>query len=271
MGSEIVEQFVPIPDPSSKCWFEWTAHETLGAGRFGGVVAVCKEDDCNWVMKISALDSLVNDEYEIKEREDAADRETYFYSLLKNRDWVVKMHTAWNCVDSDGKRYKFLVLEKFDGNIDETIEEESGKEILKQELLDKMVEITKKLSEAGVVHGDLKPDAFLFKEPEEGATSIADYKIALSDFGLSGDFKNYYPKMGWMRSAEYQCQNPTEFNPYINLWQLEESLLRIGVWIEGNDGLYKFTGFQELPDSQRQALRKTCTKQSNNFFFQPKL
>jgi serine/threonine protein kinase len=132
----------------------------------------------------------------------------------------------------------YMIIKKYDGEVDDVIEADEQREIIAIELLEKMKDIIENLSKLKIIHGDLKTDAFLFREPENYQT-LDEIEIALTDFGTMGDFKLSTPKTGWIGK---KCAEVDSFHPMFNLWQFEQALKTIdqnnpdGLWIRKRDG-----------------------------------
>ncbi|CAH6418971.1 Hypothetical protein POVN_LOCUS697 [uncultured virus] len=219
----------------------------LGAGSFGEVYPACKtaaaENDptrCNYVVKLNAISK----EYQqIQARIDYTmlfslqDRK-WLNSAGKVLDLVPRVYNAWLCLDEKFAPNSFsFALDRWDGDLLALAEKQHG--LLKTNKLSQrggtnyiytlqqfadMLLIAQALDQMDVIHGDLKPNQFLYKD---GGTTIC-----VSDFGGTNTY-------GWGQ-VRLTCPDvrstadliPGNLRSNFNRWQLVTYLATTGIcWI----------------------------------------
>lgn len=226
----------------------------LGKGSFSEVSEAKlspEEKTFGYALKISILQDPDAD-LEILERDN------YFLNVLQSgtfqgKQVVPKLIKSWLCNNSENKMFTsvtvtdftsrikvtaYTLLERWDGDMAFLGEQRTGSRtyaFTPSELL-KMFQLALILGEQGIVHGDLKPDQFLYKNGGKD--------MVVADFGFAGGrsykYKNAY--MGWPSQARelgcpaaftallcpVNCEKQTVyigFCQYQNIMQLESSLL----------------------------------------------
>jgi len=230
----------PISVPTietGSCLDDYILNDPLGKGSFAEVFNVCKDYSCQYVAKIVDFTRPPGPDIMMA----IFNREVYFNQLLNNSGLVPQFYGAWTC---DNKGY--VISELFDCNM-----EQYGSDLAKSlvskfpqlvttrtlvfypDQINRMLTICQKLSDLNIIHGDLKPDNFLYK----------DSQIVVTDFGLAGDYKNYLPILGW--HYKFECNIPPNVKRiinYYNLWNLELYLIASNTYIYNinNESLSKF-------------------------------
>lgn len=172
-----------------------TLHTHLGSGTYGQVYVLCKshntKDACHFVVKIS--------ECQEESEWDSAERDYLFLSALQN----VRVKSSANTnktkpvriVPRVGLAHKFyvknptsgyfvIVMDRYTENMRDHIDRRQGRHangLYTPEEWDQMLLIVNAMSKYGVVHGDLKPNQFLYRENANGQPSVV-----LTDFGFAG-------------------------------------------------------------------------------------
>jgi len=242
----------------------------VGKGTFSQVSEAklsADEKTFGYALKVSFLKDPDSD-LEILERDN------YFLNVLKpaafgGKPIVPRIIDSWLCNEPEGGSISassiteflkqsrvtaYTLLEKWDGDMAFLGEQRTGLRsfaFTKSELI-AMFRLAILLGELGVVHGDLKPDQFLFRNQGKD--------VVIADFGFAGGkgYKYENAFLGWPSQAKVlNC--PPAFTPlkcpgvcdtknmyvgycqYQNLMQLESSLLLIETFIleEGKQALGK--------------------------------
>lgn len=205
-------------DPA-KCVKRWESLKELGSGCCATVSQACAlgTNDCKYVLKVSS----VNDDIYF----DIFQRDVHFLNLLQGTGLVPKIYDQWIC-----GAYGYMVLELFDGNADDFMAKQSdGTELISINILEQMMELCSNLSLRGIIHGDIKPDNFLYKIKGQDK-----YDIVLTDFGFSADFKTFDYTRGITRvgfPTTLRCKTPDRFIPRFNEFNLLLSLIEYNTYV----------------------------------------
>jgi serine/threonine protein kinase len=260
---DIKEQMKPVASAREKCLEPYVLDTFLGEGSNGKVFASCKSgnflDPCNTtVVKISkhANDTTIASEYRWMQM---------LYNFKLNGHHIVPyVEKQWTC---DNETY--MAIERFSGDLWKLglDQGQSFQQIFlfTMDQILSMISIANLLGENQIIHGDLKPDNFLWKPNPESKTN--PQIIVVTDFGFSG-FANTKPfaTLGWSNSSNISDKFPgfgcplkganlmkpasisaTEFAKITNLIQLEASLLDPNVtWFSSGASLYVFGGINGL-------------------------
>lgn len=181
-------------------------------GSFGKVYILCEASLCKKVIKIVRLKSP-EEEYEFREEARI---------LRAARGVAPKLYESFECAG-----YGFLVMERFSGDMAEKARKRAQKkrravEVYSESEFLRMFQLVAELTRLGIVHGDLKPEQFLYR----------GNKIVLGDYGAAGfvsDGKETTAYLGSPSSCDKSGDElPVEdaaFARYFNLWQLARSFL----------------------------------------------
>ncbi len=245
-GAEDEEsRFIPIKSESIKqCKTEWEQGNFIGKGKYGQVHEACKHKECNWIIKVSSLNTPA--------QQKMFERDINITKRLKGTGIAPEFEGAWIC-ENNG----FLVMERLSGSADHFVKYEEDRIELLEWVVKEMKRVISELSERRIIHGDIKPDNFLYKAK----------RLYISDFGTSINYSRELVDkkrdMGWSWSS-YGCEAQKEFVVLYNLWQLElwfrwtEKLKRKPIYIVKDNGeSFRFFKFPEL-DEVRSNLDKTC-------------
>jgi hypothetical protein len=287
-GAKIVkDDIAELEDAVSKCLNAngYKLYELLGYGDFGRIWSVCewsddKKTDCSsWVVKFGYGKNNLNLTVEYRWI-------TALQTLRLHRTPIVpRSRGKINCPQGT-----VLILERFQFNLlqlgfkqgNKALLDNFGKAIEEklfnqyfvlfyQQLL-RMTDICQLLGENKIVHGDIKPDNFLWKEIDN------EQMIVINDFGIIGLSTDRFVTLGWMfhfakkemkdmsdlKIKEYEPMRcPLELSNFVrpndvdektfaktlNLMQLEASLIGFPerpLWVVekgSTNGFYVFSGF----------------------------
>lgn len=286
---------------------------TLGKGDYGTVYSVCRKNntsECEFVAKQAIVNDLEND---------AALRDMYFLSWLsqyldakispqvfgisicnqqqQQQNPKTKQRSRSKKSKTINKRIATIVMEKFqiDGHalMEETAKQfdkgHDGDEIyyvLEEADLLRMFEIVFELDRLGIVHGDIKPDQFLFDRKRN--------RVVISDFGFAGQMDStsptardpattlapvpysFVPMLG-AASDSFKCgpepgyaQDLDQHHPivisglmkWLNRWSLDSFLmyLQVYVWSKTENKLRRYgrLDLTLLPKNVENAFAKIC-------------
>lgn len=242
---EDVIEYVPLTySDREKCKEKWSFGKEIGSGSYGSIREACSNSRCENVVKVVDISS--------KRTYEAFNRDYTFLKRLQNSGIVPKLEDYWTC-DNIG----FLVIERFTGDVARLITEEKDRFIIPSRILKKMQNIIKQLSDRRIIHGDLKPDQFLYKNGN----------VVLTDFGTALDYsKDVITKdtmLGWHYSR-FACRAQRDFVYQYNLWNLElwfrwqEKITGKPYYVETPTKVYKLNKFDKVDNDIRMSLDSTC-------------
>lgn len=219
-----------------ECLEKYTKYDHLSAkeiahGSYGFVYAICEageKDDskCPKIVKIV-----------INGQEEMIAKEITIAQLLNGSGNTPNLDRVFNCGE-----YLFIVMDRYNENLEQrslqrfqdhkvvlrTLEGKdfpfSRRVFAERELLE-MLRIAQELSAADIIHGDLKPDQYLWRN--------TDGKIAVTDFGFSGTSKGEIPafrgwswlgKCGHNQPLPPRARDAIPYKWYFNLYQLWSNL-----------------------------------------------
>jgi hypothetical protein len=275
--------------------------KTLGQGAFGAVYEACVNiNDCKYAVKAAKSD----DSDEIN----ANQRDPYFLEVLQEKkldgsNIVPRIYDSWSCRSQDDVTI-YTVMDRWQGNMESLALHRPGRAYYRSELL-RMFRIAVFLGQLGIIHGDLKPDQFLYRN--SGGDSEA-LEIVVADFGFSGGGKYQYTarvgwpanggigcpeawtELDWCKDGKYPCpaddpaMYPTSskisYPSYINVLHLEAVLIfdKISTVLHSSDvELGKFVGIGgfkaddqsnhclKWSDKKRAKLRKGIPKENRHY------
>jgi serine/threonine protein kinase len=234
--------WIPIneyKDPKECVPDGYVIQRTIGKGSSGDVLGVCKDSNCDLVLKVSRLNK--QQDYDIYERD------VFFSKMLSGSGISPKYVEAWVCA---GRGY--MVSERWDGDILSYIKHNQWE--MPSWMYEAIINVINKLTDMGICHGDLKFDNMLYSEQRKA--------VVINDFGYSFDYKNYFPlkTTGWLgfRSG---CIPPDSYNPKFNLWNMHRYLERVSksLKIVSSDGTSSpYRGVQGLSLTDVMILNSTC-------------
>ena len=294
-----VQKLKDLVNKKGFCFKNYKKGRELGHGAWGHVHDTTQQKNKNkkFAMKITNLDDYGQLNH--------AERDTYFLRILKkvkldNTPITPQIIDAWFCPQSactsktcdaeivynSSKQsgVYFVVMEKFDGNMDSLAHKRAKNLKLAtthtpmiglyeySELL-RMYRIAVKLGKLGILASDLKPDQYLYKKKD------GKMHITVSDFGFSGTL-NRYPYVaenGWASNTK----NPPAFGVckiqiskiksvelaiMFNIWHLEANFVSEGyqnpTYVKKGSKIYLFTGIDGFSDICKQTKfnRICCSK-----------
>jgi serine/threonine protein kinase len=215
----------------------YRSEKLLGEGTYGQVYVACKKNNCQFAVKIAMAED--------PEDRAVAERDYYFLHQLQSSHKVPRLYNRF-----DTQTHYFMVLQRFQSNLLSIIEQrieqipakittsltENGLNcngVIHVDEISKIFALARFLGSAGIVHGDLKFDQFLFSAPDT---------IVITDFGFAGQMaskKNKHKRivgdMGWSCNSATGHALPWKWCPAgplthlkttqdaidFNLWQLE--------------------------------------------------
>lgn len=232
--------------------YDHLAPREIAHGTYGYVYAICEladKDDskCPKIVKIV-----------IDGKEDMIAKEITIAQMLQGSGITPELDRVFNC-----NRYLFIVMDRYDDNLEKRALSlfQQHKVILRTlqgadfpftrkvfheiELLE-MFRIAKELSRNDIIHGDLKPDQYLWRK--------IDGKIVVSDFGFSGTSSGEIPAFrGWSwlgKCGHHQPLPPRNadrqpYKRYFNLYQLWSAIScstdgKIGIVLLRDGASYAF-------------------------------
>lgn len=219
---------LPIPEVTEKkCrekLEEYRFEETLYKNDSKEVKVACKDDECDYVVKI---DTLTKPDF--REQDVSA----YLQDLVDPVDHLhvtPRLIDQWVCkkIGRTGQVFKhYTIVDRFEGNMANRLESRGYMDV--SEII-KMFRLAILLGLAGIIHGDLKIDQFLWRSRD----------IVLGDFGFSGtvieDTHLPPPKVGWatrtlgcptgaIRTPTHLTDQKILWSAMCNLVQLEASCI----------------------------------------------
>lgn len=292
-GSESGDVVLPDANNRTECLdkhgYILEDEERIGEGSEGAVYAVCRlqndkdKQDCKYAVKIRDITYTSEGELAVKEYQFLKLLQDAKYPVAKDdqlKSMVPRVYDHFQCwMGLEHGSYDhedYLVMEKFDGDLDSKSEERVNSidrfrglhegitrniyVFTYNELVD-MFRIAVNLGKLGVMHGDLKPNQFLYKGKDIRQVD----SICVSDFGFSSyslTLKQYPPTWGYPQ--RFGCpksnlkapQTAFAFINYAvdsNAWSLEHFLARTHVTFivkygaTGRDivSLRRFLGLQD--------------------------
>ncbi len=292
--------------------FETNTAKLIASGSYGQVFAACdaKTGNCDFVVKQSDYD------------EDSNERDLYFLMWLGQQSLqklpiVPKLVSASFCYSSEPERKRgpkkrmeeresqpstarlepfrknnqrskpvffSLVMEKWDGDVLKNIPNFKGRKAIPEYYLLQMFDLAIRLQELGIVHGDLKPDQFLYSQDKP--------YLVLTDFGLSGHLSRekaiengpvsdlapvpyyYEPILGWDVTSCFKQNSrmPIDENhpfrksgvlPYLNVLQLEHYFYTYSpdILLANDQTIRKFRGVSNeiVPRNIRNIYQTICS------------
>lgn len=215
-----------------ECLDKYTNYSHLGVkeiarGSYGYVYAICEateKDDskCPKIVKI-----IINGQ------EETIAKEITIAQLLQHSGLTPSLDRVFNCGE-----YLFLVMDRYSENLEqraskrfqdhkvilrtlEGIDFPFNRLVFTEQEVSEMFRIAKELSDMGIIHGDLKPNQFLWRK--------SDGKIVVTDFGFSGTTDGSIPAFrGWSwlkRCGNFQPLPPRKsdaapYKWYFNMYQI---------------------------------------------------
>jgi hypothetical protein len=194
--------------------------------------------------------------------------ETWINNSGETRQLVPVYWNSWVCQGDD--TLFLLALERWDGDMASrgaaqwdrdgrhlAQGKQGGVNVLySTDQIDDMFVIAKRLDELGVVHGQMAPQHFLWRQKRD----TADIDLVVTDFSQATSF-------GWS-SQLFQCpaqdtddgQVPPQLRGYFNQWQLASALAKYAnTWVLVAKGkLARFAGLNSLPAVWKIDLEAQC-------------
>ena len=180
-----------------------------------------------------------------------AQNNLYYSELL--RDITPPVLDFWQ---DEGVYY--IVAERYWGSMWDLAHEQSdefeGRLTFTRSQIAQMRHLCSKISERGVVHGDLKAENFVYRKNEKGCI-----EIALIDFDMSQDVDEdeYDPHMGWLEKFaknKKSVGNAVKL-PHINHMQLEIDIISSDFYNENGDR-FSWPLFRDIPSEERALMMK---------------
>ena len=239
--------YLPVDEiDKDNCEQDWIIESEFKIGCYASIHNACKAAnklDCNYVMKISVLRS--------EKQRNIFDKDQTILKKLQGTNIVPKIYNAWTCMKNNEK-FGYIVLDKWDGDCSKFLQFHKKKLTIPEYIIKKMKHLLTILSSHKIVHGDVKPNNFLYKMKN------SKIKMCLTDFGSSIDFKSEQKitkdrQLGWHWST-IGCKTETEFYELYNLWNLELYFISYPIknktpplcLITKEGTLTPFKGFKEL-------------------------
>jgi Protein kinase domain len=202
--------------------------QQIGRGSFGSVHEACKDEDCKYVLKIA----MFADDF----GRESARREISIMKQLEPTKLGPKLLNYRFCDDK-----ALLLMERFDMSAEElgrrqfshffgedAAQSNAEALLFTETQIIKIFTLALRLSQAGVVHGDLKLDNIMYRLREDDFIVI--------DFGFSGTYRTVdgkYWEAFWGFTHVMGCNSCPEgvdecarkpisksLVPYANIWQL---------------------------------------------------
>lgn len=228
----------------------WRAGKKLGSGSWGAAFVVTripgsdapKLGERGAVLKVTRLRLDPEDRAMARY---GAERDAFFLEMLNDTGMVPRFYDAWVC---DGSAY--MVLERWPMDLGTYMHRTKG--VVPEWVLMQMHGIALMLGEAGIVHGDAKPDNWLI-DP-------AAYEVVINDFGYATDYREWRldaPKhWGWLY-AHHRCRftKDPELVKYFTLFDTELGLIEFGARHENGA---PFTGWKTIDPKMRRRLNALC-------------
>lgn len=190
--------------PDEPCSRPWSQNKYIGRGVYGKVYSTCKREKCDWVLKVSELNT--------DKAFSQFQRDQHFLQMLKDTQVVPKIEDVWICDDIGN-----IVMEKFDGTVDSLIIKGEKEWFLESWLMNGMLDAIEVISKYKIIHADVKPDNFLYFD------RLGEKRVVITDFGTAVDYTkgNYEKKSyeGW--TSNWGCKSLREYVELYNLFQLE--------------------------------------------------
>ena len=297
MGSSLSSKpsSVPVtPFLKKDCLENYETQKVLGKGKYGTVVSACKKSEVSKLPKESKerCEKLVIKESDITDEIEYATAilDSVMLAKLQDVEWENHQGEMKNLVPRFYESYfcdrrSYLVMEKFDTNMSNRSHElynellHSRPELFPKNLniqdnlqhsvfpLDEFFDlfaITRKLDQLGIVHSDLKPDQFIYKDIKNDQKG--GYEICIIDLSLVGTY-------GWASDPMLACPNPMtdhtlkslvprSLRDFFNQYQLSSYLVdyrsRTFVYDVKTDQMFEFKGLDDIPTSWRNEIAKYC-------------
>jgi len=186
---------IPERSDCEKLLREYKLGKTLGKGAYGKVYELCKEDNCNYILKTIEFNKTMYDEigapkmernYMFKGWKKEIDNQLTVIECQKKYKYkfVPDIYDAWYCDHDNGNTSFYIIMERFEGDLKDFIKRFSKNELLKtvieakfNMLHDALEHINKT---CGICLDDIKLENILYKKNKQGT-----YDLVFSDFGTS--------------------------------------------------------------------------------------
>jgi serine/threonine protein kinase len=209
-----------------------TKGKLLGAGTYGSVYQATQNiptDDTpvsyalkistskfNWDREVNAMSRLTNvmgadsdsDSDSDSESESESESSSPMHVCPKLYDaWITPSPATQDEDGNGGKRY-YLLMELFDGSMDDFVMDFSIRgivyDVFPLQFTSRMLKLAALLDKYKVLHGDLKPNNFLYTHTDDETDNIT---IVVSDFGFAELYDATSGRMNSSRHAFLVAQN----------------------------------------------------------------
>lgn len=198
---------LPHRSECEKLLRDYKVGKQIGKGAYGKVFDVCKDTNCNFVLKTMEFSKSNYDiigspklSYENKYKEWKKEIENHLKVIECQKSYKLRfvpdVYDAWYCNDKDsGDSVFYIIMERFDGDLKYFIKIFSNdnnkhvKKLLKSFILIKLKDLREALDHINnsckICLDDIKLENILYKEYSNGT-----YDLVFSDFGTSSFGKN---------------------------------------------------------------------------------
>lgn len=179
---------------------EYKKGNKIGGGAFGSVYELCKETNCNFVLKTLEFNKSMFEftgsprlSYEYKFQNWKKEINNHLKVIECQKNYKIQIfpniYDAWFCDEENGDSSFYIIIEKFEGDLKQFINRFSFYDKDVKSLLKGFIEIKfKDLEEAleyinntcKICLDDIKLDNILYKKKDSGG-----YDLVFSDFGTS--------------------------------------------------------------------------------------
>ena len=136
-------------------------------GAYGSIGDVCKDKDCNYVVKAVSIKN------EIYYRSFL--RESLISTIMSKNNLCPKIHEIFVCLNT-----AYFIMDKWDGTLRELV----INKLFKKEHLDIIMKLIQKMHDIGIIHCDLHTSNILYRIKKN------KYEFCIVDFGLSLYFED---------------------------------------------------------------------------------
>lgn len=212
-----------VPTDQLDCWdtrfLGYVFGQLLGKGSFGSVHEACQDNSCKWVLKISFLD----DDFD----KQVAAREIAIMEQLNDTGLIPRL-LKWKMCDD----MAMMLMDRWSMTAEQLGRQGyehffgKGSNVMNALMftdvqINKIYALARKLSELGIIHGDLKLDNIMYR--------VHDDSFIIIDFGFTGTYKEHegkYYSARWGFTHAMGCKQsedspvPQQLSRFANVWQL---------------------------------------------------